>query len=270
MVPVQTRSRAVMSELPTVLHLADRDAFRANRAGHIGPRTAPGAIRVAARDFVADQRVSCLGADFYLIGHDLGPRRTPTTGARVLGSVVAEPDAREPRHPLRLSATPWKAAPVYPPCRSCAPVLKSDEMPSRAIAVAPLRNTKATLVRISQRRRRTKIGPIHVTYALAAGEVGHPVRQSAQELCVGAATVDRAAAGNSLTNGNPATAYGPVRLWRCRITFPAALSAQETKSKEPSRSPHRGRREWKVSRSTAFCPRKTASIPTPCRPSRQL
>ena len=64
-------------------------------------------------------------------------------------------------------------------------------MPSRAIAVAALRNTKAAPVRLSKRRRRTKIGPIHVTYALAAGEAGHPVRQIAQELRVGAATVAR-------------------------------------------------------------------------------
>lgn len=46
MVPVQARSRAVMSELQLVLHLV-------------------------ARDFLAGQRVSCLRADFYLIGHDL-------------------------------------------------------------------------------------------------------------------------------------------------------------------------------------------------------
>jgi hypothetical protein len=64
-------------------------------------------------------------------------------------------------------------------------------MPSRAIAVAPLRKPKAALVRLSKRCRRTKIGPIHVTYALTEREVGHPVRQTAHELSVGAATVDR-------------------------------------------------------------------------------
>jgi hypothetical protein len=43
----------------------------------------------------------------------------------------------------------------------------------------------------AKRRRRTKIGPIHVSYALAAREVGHSVRQIAEALGVGVATVDR-------------------------------------------------------------------------------
>lgn len=43
----------------------------------------------------------------------------------------------------------------------------------------------------AKRRRRTKIGPVHVTYALAARQEGHSLRQIAQTLGVGVATVDR-------------------------------------------------------------------------------
>jgi Homeodomain-like domain len=46
-------------------------------------------------------------------------------------------------------------------------------------------------VRTQSRRKRTKIGPRHVTYALAAHEVGHSLREIAQALGVGVATVDR-------------------------------------------------------------------------------
>jgi predicted nucleic acid-binding protein len=42
-----------------------------------------------------------------------------------------------------------------------------------------------------KRRRRTKIGPVHVTYALAAHEMGHSLRQIARDLDLGVATVDR-------------------------------------------------------------------------------
>jgi len=43
----------------------------------------------------------------------------------------------------------------------------------------------------TKRRRRTKIGPVHVTYALVAHQEGHSLRQIAQALGVGVATVDR-------------------------------------------------------------------------------
>ena len=42
-----------------------------------------------------------------------------------------------------------------------------------------------------KRRRRTKIGPGHVTYAMAAHHEGHSIREIAGALGVGVATVDR-------------------------------------------------------------------------------
>src|SRR5688572_29629294 len=42
-----------------------------------------------------------------------------------------------------------------------------------------------------RRRRRTKIGPGHVTYAMAAHHEGHSMREIAAALEVGVATVDR-------------------------------------------------------------------------------
>jgi hypothetical protein len=43
----------------------------------------------------------------------------------------------------------------------------------------------------AKRRRRTRIGPIHVSYALAAHQEGHSMREIAETLGVGVATVDR-------------------------------------------------------------------------------
>jgi hypothetical protein len=67
------------------------------------------------------------------------------------------PGSRDTRCAYR---RPRGRRPEYiPPAVQRAPVLKRDEMPSRAIAVAALRNTKAAPVRLSKRRPRRKIGP---------------------------------------------------------------------------------------------------------------